>query len=318
MEVIKVFITKTDEAKIHPVLTKMAIAYPQNGLVAGKLAPIIDVGDGEDDGQYFIFDKTNLQGGYEDIRALGERATSFDWKVSTGTYHCDEHTLEKAIDWREFKKWKKYMDLAVTTQEIALELLLLNWEVRIATLFTTEATYSSSSYYSALTGTNRWDDFINSDPEGAVETARDVVSLNAAEPNTVAIPVNIWRTIRRHPAIRSLMKEPDSRQLTEDGFPRRLFGLNAVFPGARQNTAMPGASESISRVWGKNVWIGVVNPRPTKKTMSFAYTLRSGGMQVETYEDKPKKSDVVRVQHQISDEKCVASTGGYLFETVIS
>jgi len=312
------FITRTDAAKIHPVLTKMAVAFPQNGLVGSKLAPYVDVGEGEEDGTYFKFDKTNLRSTYEDVRALGARASTFDWKVSTDTYHCEEHTLEKAIDWREFKKWKKYMDLAVTTQEITLELLLLNYEIRVADLFVTTSTYASASYYSALAGGNMWDDFVNSDPEGDIEDAREQVSLNAAEPNTIAIPVTVWRVVRRHPAVRALMREQDSRQLTDDGFPKRLFGLNAVFPGAREITTMPGVAESVARVWGKNIWIGVVNPRPTKKTMSFAYTLRSGGLQAETYEDKPKKSDVIRVQHQISDEKCVCNTAGFLYQTVIS
>jgi len=312
------FITRSDEAQIHPVLTKMAIAYPQNGLVASKLAPYVDVGDGEDDGTFFKFDKTNLRSTYEDIRALGTRASTFDWKVSTDTYHCEEHSLEKAIDWREFKKWKKYMDLAVTTQELTLELLLLNYEIRVADMFIATTTYFDANYYSALAGGDMWDDFVNSDPEGDIEDAREQVSLHAAEPNTIAIPVSVWRVVRRHPAIRALMREQDSRQLTDDGFPKRLFGLNAVFPGAREITTMPGVAESVSRVWGKNIWIGVVNPRPTKKTMSFAYTLRSGGLQAETYEDKPKKSDVIRIQHQVSDEKCVSNVAGFLYQTVIS
>lgn len=312
------FITQSDEAKVHPVLTKLAIAYPQQGLVAEKLAPPIDVGEENEDGTYFVFDKTNLSGVYDDIRALGSRASTFDWKVSTASYHCEEHTLEKPIDWREFKKWKKYLDLAKTTQEIELELLLLNYDKRIAELFTDTSNYFSSDYYETLSGTAQWSDYVNSDPEGNVEDAREQVALGAAEPNTIAIPVKVWRKIRRHPSIRALMKEQDSRQLTEDGFPARLWGMKAVYPGARQNTAMPGVSEVIERIWGHNVWIGVVNPRPSKRTMSFAYTLRAQGMLVETYEDKPKKSDVVRVQHQISDERIVANTAGYLIKDVIS
>jgi len=312
------YITKSDQAKINPVLTKLAIAYPQQGLVAEKLCPVVDVGEENEDGTYFVFDKTNIQGGYEDTRALGVRAPTFDWKMSTGNYHCEEHTLEKPIDWREFKQWKKYLDIAVTTQEISLELLLLNYEIRVANLLTTYGNYASSSYYATLSGTDQWSDFVNSDPEANVETAREAVALGAAEPNTIAIPVNVWRRIRRHPAIRSLVKEADSRQLQEDGFPARLFGLKAVYPGARYNSAMPGASESISRIWSDYVWIGVVNPKPTKRTMSFAYTLRAKGIQVETYEDNPKKSDVVRVQLAIQDEKIVASTAGYLLLDVLA
>jgi len=307
------YISKTDEARINPVLTKMAIAYPQQGLIGEKLCPVVDVGEDAEDGTYFVFDKTNLQGGIDDVRALGTRATTFDWKLTTSTYHCDEHTLEKPIDWREFKKWKKYLDLAVTTQEIALELLLLNYDARVSALFT-----SGVGTTRALAGVQMWDDFVNSDPEGDVETAREVVALAAAEPNTIAIPVNVWRTVRRNPAIRSLMKEADSRQLTEDGFPARLFGMRAVYPGARSNSAMPAAAENITRIWGKRVWIGVVNPRPSKKTMSFAYTFRSQGIQVETYEAKPEKSDVIRVQHQISDEKVVCAGAGYMLTNVIS
>lgn len=312
------FITRSDQAAINPVFTKLAIAYPQQGLIGEKLAPIVDVGDENEDGTYFLFDKTNIQGGYEDVRALGTRAATYDWKLSKDTYHCEEHTLEKPIDWREFKKWKRYIDLATTTQEITLELLLLNYDVRISTLLTTYANYATSGNRVTLAAGTFWDDFVNSDPEGDVETARDAVALSAAEPNTIAIPVNVWRVVRRHPAIRSLMKEADSRQLTEDGFPARLFGLKAVYPGARQNTAMPGATEVISRLWGDVIWIGVVNPRPTKRTMSFAYTLRAEGIKVETYEDKPAKSDVLRIQHQISDEKIVCEYAGYLIYDVLT
>lgn len=311
------FIAKDDEAKIHPVLTNLALAYPQTGLVAGKLSPQVNVGEGEEDGTYFRFDKANLQGGQDDIRALGTRASSFDWTLDTDSYHAEEHSLEKAIDWREFKKFKKYIDLGRTTQEIMLEILLLNYEVRIGDLFCTADNYSST-HKTTLSGTSQWSDFTNSDPEDDIETAREIVALDAAEPNAIAIPVNIWRTVRRHPAIRSLMKEADSRQLTEDGFPVRLWGLQAFFPGARRNTVMPGGTESISRVWGNHVWLGVVNPRPSKKTMSFSYTLRTEGTRVETYEDKPIKSDVIRIQHQISAEKLVCANAGYLISSVIA
>jgi len=309
------FITKANQAAINPVLTKLAIAYPQQGLVAEKLCPPVDVGEENEDGTYFIFDKTNIQGGYEDVRALGTQAATFDWNLETETYHCEEHTLEKPIDWREFKQWKKYLDVAVTSQEITLEILLLNYDVRIATLFTTALNYAATHTRGLGVGTF-WDDFINSDPEGDVETAREIIAVDAGEPNTIAIPVRIWRVVRRHPAIRALVREMDSRQLTEDGFPARLFGLRAVYPGARQNTVMPGVAESIQRIWADNVWIGIVNPRPTKRTLSFSYTFRAKGMQVETYEDTRKKSDVIRVQHQISDEEIVAQDAGYLLTNV--
>lgn len=311
------YISRDDDATIHPVLTTLAIAYPQKGLVAPELCPIVDVGEENEDGTFFVFDKANLSGGTDDLRALGAPANTFDWAVSTDTYHCEERTLEKPIDWREFKKWKRYLDLARITQEITLELLLTNYDIRAALLYCTETNYDAT-HWELLAGATQWSDFVNSDPEGAVEDAREVVALDAAEPNAIAIPVKIWRVLRRHPAIRALMKESDSRQLTEDGFPKTLFGLRAIFPGARYNAAMPGATESIARIWDDHVWLGVINPRPSIRTMSFAYTLRADKTKIETYEDKKRKSDVVRVQLAIQDEKIVCKKAGYVFEDVLA
>ena len=311
------FIAKSDEAKIHPVLTKLSLAYPQTGLVADKICPIVDVGEENEDGAYFKFTKANLQGSYDDRRAYGARAAQVDWSLEVDTYHCEEHTLEKPIDWREFKKFRKYLDLARTTQEILLEILLLNKEKRVAELFTNADNYSAT-HKTTLSGTSQWSDFVNSDPEADVEAAREVVALDGVEPNSIIIPVNVWRTIRRHPAIRSLMKEPDSRQLTEDGFPVRLWGLNAYFPGARQNTAMLGASESISRVWSDYVWVGHINPRPSLRSLSFAYAFQAQGTIVETYEDRSRKSDVVRIQESIRCEKLVCADAGYLIIDVLA
>lgn len=311
------FITRANEFVIHPVLQNLAIYYPLGGLVGHMLAPKVDVGEGAGAGYIFKFEKSNIQGNLDDIRAYGTRASTFDWKLTKDSYNCEEHSKEKSIDWREFKKWARYLDVAKITQEVGLEVLLTNYEARVATLFTTTANYASSSYYTTLTGTDQWTDFVNSDPEGVIEDAREQVALNAVEPNAIAMPVQVWRRVRRHPAIRAMILEQNNNQLTEDGFPAKLFGLNAYYPGSRRVTSMPGVTETIARIWSDYVWVGVVNPRPTLRTMSFAYTLVEEGLKSEVYEDKPAKSDVVRIQHQVSDEKIVCNTAGYLIADVL-
>jgi len=312
------FITKANEFVIHPVLQNLAIYYPLDGLVAHLICPKVEVEEGALEGYYFKFDKSNIQSGLDDLRAFGDRASSFDWKLTKDSYSCEEHSKEKAIDWREFRKFAKYLDIAKITQEVGLEILLTNYELRVATLFTTAANYASSSYYTTLTGTDQFSDFVNSDPESIIETAREQVSLNAGPPNAIAIPVNVWRVIRRHPTIRAMILETTNAQLTEDGFPTRLWGMKAYYPGARHVTTMPGLTETVARIWSDNIWLGVVNPRPSRRTMSFAYTIIEEGLKSEVYEDKPAKSDVVRIQHQVSDEKIVCDTAGYLIQDVLA
>lgn len=316
------FIATSDIPKTNAILNELAIQYPNSGFVANKVCPVVDVGEENESGNYYVFDKANLNKNIEDIRAMGARANSPEpWNQTIASYFAKEHSLELPIDRREFKQYKnREMDLGKSVTEFLLGLQSINYENRVATLLTATANYASSSYYSTLSGTSQWSDFVNSDPEAAIEVAREQVALNGAEPNTILMSASTWRKVRQHPQMRALIKTTDSKLLTDELMPPSLFGLELVVAGARNVTSLPGASETLARIWTDYVWIGAVNKRtnPTKRELSFAYTIQAKGRMVETYVDEARKSEIVRVTHSISDEKVVCNTAGYLYIDVLA
>lgn len=316
------FIAVSDIPKSNAVLKELAVQFPNTGFIADKVCPIIDVGEENESGNYYVFDKLNLSGVQEDVRAMGARANAPEpFSQSVASYFCKEHVLELPIDRREFKQYRnREMDLGKTVTEFLTGLQLINFEKRVATLLTTTANYLSSSHYSTLSGSTQWSDFVNSDPEAAVETAREVVALAAGEPNVIAMSIATWRKIRQHPQIRALIKATDNKLLTDELMPPSLFGLQLVVAGCRNVSSLPGATETLARIWSDYVWIGLVNtkPRPDKRELSFGYTIQAKGRNVETYIDEPRKSEVVRVMHGITDEKVVCNSAGYLYSDVLA
>ena len=165
------FIATSDIPKTNAILNELAIQFPNSGFVAEQVCPIVNVGEENESGNYYEFDKANLNSNIEDIRAMGARANSPEpWTQTIRSYFAKEHALELPIDRREFKQYKnREMDLGKSVTEFLLSLQLTNFEKRVATLLTTTANYASSSYYSTLSGTSQWSDFVNSDPEAAID-----------------------------------------------------------------------------------------------------------------------------------------------------
>ena len=313
------FIAVSSTPQTNKLLSQLSVGFPNGGFVADELCPVIDVGADAEQGVYFSWDKYYLNSTVEDVRTIrGHSNEPQDPTVSENTYSAVAHSLAKPIDPREFKQHKnKELKLAESIQEGLLSLLMIKKEKRVADLFTTAGNYASD-HKSTLSGTSQWSDFVNSDPEAAIETSREVVALAGFEPNTIMIPITTWRKIRQHPQIRALIKSLDSKLLTDDMIVPSLFGLDLVVPGSRNVTSLPGATEAIGRIWGDYVWIGYVNKKsnPVKMDLTFAYTFQAEGRKTETFKDR--KNEIIDVQFDIAVEKITAAASGYLYTDVIA
>ena len=313
------FIAISTTPQTNKLLSQLSVGFPNYGFAADKLCPVVDVGEDAEQGVYFSWDKFYLNSTVEDVRAVrGHSNEPDDPTVTENTYNAVAHSLAKPIDPREFKQHKnKELKLAESIQEGLLSLLLIKKENRVATLLTTAANYASD-HKETLTGGDQWSDFINSDPEAKIEEAREVVALSGFEPNTIMVPVTTWRKIRQHPQIRALIKNLDSKLLTDDMIVPSLFGLELVVPGGRNVTSLPGATEAIARIWGDFVWIGYVNKKanPVKMDPTFAYTFQAAGRKTETFKDR--KNEIIDVQFDIAVEKITAAVSGFLLTDVIA
>lgn len=315
------FIAISTTPQTNKLLSQLAVGFPNDGFIADKMCPIIDVGEDAEQGVYFSWDKYYLNSNVEDVRAIrGDSNEPDDPVVSENTYSAKAHSLLKPIDPRDFKQHKnKELKMVESIQEGLLSLLQIKKEKRVANLFLTAGNYTSTHKQTLnnTTGKYQWDDFINSDPEGKIEEVREIVAIDGFEPNTIEIPIVTWRKIRQHPQIRALIKSLDSKLLTDDMIVPSLFGLELVVPGAKSVTSLPGATEAISRIWGDFIWIGYINKKasPTRLDPTFAYTFQAAGRDVKTYQEK--RNEVIDVQFDIAQEVITAAASGYLITDVI-
>jgi hypothetical protein len=317
------FISISDVPKTNIILQQLSIKFGNYGFAADELIPIVDVGEDNEQGNYFLFAKENLNSNIDDTRALTNRSnTPLRFTTTVQSYSGIEHSLELPIDNREFKQNKnKALNLGKSTMEYLIGLLLIAKEKRAATLIETSGNYDATHVKDlSASPNNQWDDFINGDIEGDVEIARELVALEGFEPNKISIPIQVWRKIRQSPQIRALIKNQDSRLLTDELIPPSLWGLKLVVPGSRQVSSLIGSTETLARLWGKNVFIGFVNdkPEPIKQDPSFAYNFQAKGRDIQTYEERANKSEVVNATLDISDSKITSACSGYLLQNVIS
>lgn len=158
-----------------------------------------------------------------------------------------------------------------------MDLNLLAREKRVAAIVHAAATYPSGRKVQ-LSGTDQWDDQVNSDPIDDI-----LVGLDAplARPNTMVLSNASWRVLRTHPKIAKAVQGNDgdtaivARQRVAE-----LFELSGgVHVGqAFHNTAKAGQTASYSRVWGNHCALLHLNPAAnTNRGLTFGYTARWGG-----------------------------------------
>lgn len=308
------FIAVSATPQTNKFLTKLSVGLPSGGFVADELSPRVNVGEDAESGTYLEWDNFYLNENQSDVRALRSDSNLVDnSKATERTYACVAHSLMSVIDAREFKDHRnKEIQFASRVTTGLLQLLQINHENRVGTLLTTAGNYGSDN---KKTLTNLWDDAINGDPEGDIEVARAACLF---EPNTIMIPIERWRKVRQHPAVRQLIMNTDARLLTEDMVPPTLFGLRLVVPGARSVTSLPGSTETLARIWGNFCWVGYVNPNPDpmKEEPTFSYTFTASGRKVLT--STKGNNEVIDSHFDISDSKITSAKTGYLITTITS
>ena len=97
-----------------------------------------------------------------------------------------------------------------------------------------------------------------------------------------------------------------------------MFGLtNFLVAGAVYNTANKGQTESLSRMWGNNVYITYLEPSPDLMKASFAYNINTKRKQISNRRDEDYDGTVYRIK-SIQTEKVICSEACECLPTVLS
>lgn len=325
---------------IDPILTNFSVGYEDQTLYGLRIFPETPVRT--QSGRYRVFGRENwiIVQSRREPGTVANEIVGGRW--SEDTFFTQEHSLQSPVLDEERQQLTSLGGLADATfggdlqldpEEDATNLvtrsILLEHEKRVADTTRNTANYAAGNFVT-LAGTQQWDSqaFVTagdpysvvSNPVGDIMTGMRVVYQKTGRyPNTLAIPTLGVPYIENHPRIVDRFKnfaltDPDAfRKLT--GFDGTIMTVDSVYNAADNIDA----AENMVSLWGKDVWMGIVDPQPGLRTRTFAKTFAqiypNGTMRpTEKWREEPRKADIVRSNYKY-DLKIVSNIAGYIIKT---
>jgi hypothetical protein len=328
---------------VDPILTNLSVGFADPTVYGEQIMPVTPVNT--QSGKYNVFDRSDWLI-FESRRAPGTVAHEIEGrKWSTDTFDTVEHSLQSAIKDEERQMLLSQGGLAnpvfggaiqIDPEADAVRLvtrsLLLSHESKVSALVRNPANYPGTNTI-ALSGTGQWDNYtygtpgipttVISDPVTNILAGMRVIrTLTGRYPNTLAIPSLGMAYIENHPRVVDRFKtfsltQPDAFQMLT-GFEGKIIQTDSMY-NAAQNI---DAAQSMQFFWGKDVWLGIVDPQPGLLQMTFGKTFAQnypdGSIRpTDRWREEARKADVIRTSYKW-DLKIVSSVAGYLLQNAFS
>lgn len=320
------------------ILTDFSLGYQDQSLYGERIMPITPVRARS--ARYRVYDRSNWVI-FDDRREPGTVANEVrGGKWSEDSFNLREHSLQSAIHDEERETLSGLGGLSTDNQGEGLDLdpeidatelvtrsILLKHEKLVADTVRNAANYPGNHVVTNA-GAARWDDYTGgtsstSDPVAQIRLALQRIFIDTGRrANRMAIPWEAAPAIENHPRIVDRFKnfsltQPDAFRLLT-GFDGEIFVVDSVYNAADNIDA----AEVITKFWGTDVWLGIVDPQPGQRTKTFgktfAWPYSQGGIRpTDRWREENRKSDIVRVSERY-DVKITSSVAGYLIKTAVN
>lgn len=303
---------------VDPVLTNVAIGYSNDTMIARSIFPEIPVL--RQSGKHFIYDRGRFRID-ENKRGTGAPSNEVTLSLTTGNpYFCEDHALKHFVPDEDVENAEVPNAPFQDATEFLMDKHLVTFEKEVADLITSTANLTNNK---TLSGTTQWSDYSNSDPFGDFEDAKaSVHSSIGVEPNTAILSKEVWDKIKHHPDLLERVKYSARGQITVDLL-ASLIGVDRVLiGGAYYTNSKEGQTETTSYVWGKDVVLAYVAPRPAPKIMTLGINYKWSAKQLQTkrmrgVSEEDREGTYVRVGGWYYDVNIVAPGAGYLIKAAV-
>jgi hypothetical protein len=317
---------------IQAQLTAVALTYRNAKLIADQALPRIAVASPSF--KYSKFTKADSFTVPQTRVGRKGKVTEISWSASEESSSVLDYGLEDAIPYADIQAAAAAGTVAgvqpinpeARSVQLLTDLIALDREVRVAAEVFDPANYGTNTTDLNDTDTSQWDWFGDdtdeaSDPLAAIDEARDGMVVT---PNTFVLGRAVASKLRRHPRIvKSFHGNLGDSGKVPLEFLRDLFEFDTILVGeAFLNTAKPGQTPTLSRVWGKHAAMYYLDPNASQAQGSnptFGFSAQWGGRIAGSREDADiglRGGTRVRVGESIK-ELIVSTDVGYLFENAI-
>lgn len=317
---------KLTSGRIDPQLTNILLAYTNPEFLADQILPTVpDLK--EESGKIGSMGNSHLRV-YSSKRALyDEEDHRVEFTIdNSDAYAIDYYDLASYVPDRLQDQLQAPFNALNAAQFTVIDGLKLEREAALAAVMTSTAILTQNT---TLSGTSKYTDGANSNPENDFDTARDTIQSSIGrEANSVYMSRKVANALRRHPWFIEIAKSTLNGGASKDGslsmsaFVATLkawYELDFVFIGKTiKVTSQEGQTETKGAVWGDDV---VFFYRPVAASLfapSFGYSFQLAGKNLQTRVRRHTndKGDLVEV-HWAYQDKILDATAAYLIKSAV-
>lgn len=286
------------------------------------ILPVVEQG-----GPYPIIPIEQLLQSRNTERASGAPYGRGTYDFKKGSFATAEHGWEEVVDDRNRTIYRNWGDQELYAAARALDFVMRNAEIRIATAIFNATTWTGSALTTGIT--HEWDDLANAVPVTDVNAAKRKVWAGCGIwPNTLVINRNVFMNLRACAQIQALIHSSGAggsiaagditvQQLAQ------VFDLDRILvAGGAKNSANEGQSVSIANIWSdeyamvcKTAVSGDQLEPCVGRTLHWSEDGSSPEGTVESYYEKNVRGEIIRVRHEV-EEKIVMPEAGHLLSNV--
>ncbi len=306
------------DVHVDQPLSNFSIGYMPSGLVAERIAKPMRVNKESD--KYYVWDRASAfrvkANGRYSLRADKSEAKEIDFGLGTATYSAEEYALKILVSDREKDNSDSILRLRESKLRRLQNILMLEQEIRIASLLTTNANWDANNVSSPSV---KWDAASSVVIEKNIDTGKEAVRRAiGVEPNTIIIPAAVAKVMKRDSSIRELIKYTQNNLLVNGDLPPTLFNMNVVIPGAIYTSSKEGSTAATySDVYGDDVVLLYVSDQASMDTPDAIKIFRSRDWEVRSWRVEEKRSEAIEAS-VIQDEVMTSNISGYLLDDVLT
>lgn len=193
---------------------------------------------------------------------------------TTDTYEIEGHGLEGVVTMEDYKNVEQPFD-AEKDETLGLSTILwLEKEKALADQLGNTAVLTQNV---TLTGTDQYNDWLNSDPLDDFSTAMATVKAGCGlPPDTAIMSWEVANKLRYHPALLDAMgfKFAKPGGLVDADLAVALNVQRVLIGSASYESANEGQTSSLSAVWGKNIIFAVCPTVAQQQQVSLGYLVK--------------------------------------------
>lgn len=312
---------------VDATMTAIAIGYsnPAQTLIADRVLPRVPVGGEKFDWTEYPVDEAFT---VPDTRVGRKgRVNQVEFTGKEQTDSVDDFGLEDPIPYSDIKEADRlraenrsqFNPENHATMQLT-NLTMLDREVRVAQLIQDPNSYSANRRLT-LTGTDKFDDYENSNPIEVLKTAINDTLIYRA--NKLVMGHKVWQSLNSHPDVVNAIRG----NVTGKGIITReelaaLLEIQEIIVGEGYvNTAKKGQDTNLQRVWGNSIQALYIDPSVSAKSgVTFGFTAEYGNRVAGRIEDPNiglEGGVNIRVGERVKELIC-AKDVGYQINGVLS